>query len=307
MSEPSASIAVPAALAAAGSFGLAAALQHRQAQLTPAASAVSPRLLMRLAGRPLWLAGIGLAAAAFGLQALALSYGPLALVAPIVATDLLFALPIAARWSGRPFRPAQWAACALTAGAVGAFLAASPPAPGRSDGPASRWLLACAAMVLTCLVAAAAGSLAGGAARAGMLAAAAGVTAGLAAAVTLSFSRLVADAGFLPALGHWQPWALAGLGTTELLLSQGAYQASSLTASLPIIDTVEPVSGVVFGVLIFGERLATSGSGMAVQAVAGIAAIVGIALLSGRASTPGPAATSCHPAGSPAGRVAGHR
>ncbi len=102
MSDPAGiTIAVLAALAAAGSFGVAAALQHRQAQLAPRAGALPFRLLTRLARRPLWLAGIALAAAAYDLQALALAFGPLALAAPIVATDLLFALRAA-----RPRRPA---------------------------------------------------------------------------------------------------------------------------------------------------------------------------------------------------------
>jgi len=87
MSDPAGTaIAVLAALGAAGSFGVAAALQHRQAQLAPKSAGLSFRLLARLAGRPLWLAGIVLAALAYGLQALALAFGPLALVAPIVAT-----------------------------------------------------------------------------------------------------------------------------------------------------------------------------------------------------------------------------
>src|SRR5689334_17669002 len=106
-------IAVLAALAAAASFGVAAALQHRQARLTPDAGGV--RLLARLAAQPLWLAGIALAALAYGMQALALAFGPLALVAPIVATDLLFALPVAARWS-RPLRARDWLGCVLAGG-----------------------------------------------------------------------------------------------------------------------------------------------------------------------------------------------
>jgi hypothetical protein len=46
-----------------------------------------------------------------------LAFGPLALVAPIVATDLLFALPVAARWS-RPLRARDWLGCVLAAGAM---------------------------------------------------------------------------------------------------------------------------------------------------------------------------------------------
>jgi hypothetical protein len=140
-------IAVLAAPAAAASFGVAGALQHRQARLTPEVGGV--RLLARLAARPLWLAGIALASIAYGLQALALAFGPLALVAPIVATDLLFALPVAARWS-RPLRAREWLGCVLAAGGVAAFLAAAPPSPGRSGAPARDWLVAFAVVGLAC-------------------------------------------------------------------------------------------------------------------------------------------------------------
>jgi drug/metabolite transporter (DMT)-like permease len=276
-------IAVLAALAAAASFGVAAALQHRQARLTPRAGGV--RLLARLAARPLWLAGIGLAAAAYGLQALALAFGPLALVAPIVATDLLFALPVAARWS-RPLCARDWLGCVLAAGGVAAFLAAAPPSSGRSGAPARDWLLAFAVVGLVCALALAMGRLATGPVRAAVTAAAAGAVFGLTAAVTLSLTRLLRGAGPGAALEHWQPWALLVLGTAGLLLSASAFQAGSLAASLPVMDTVEPVSGVLLGTLLFGERLAASPAGITLQLAGAAAAIAGITLLGRYAGTP---------------------
>jgi hypothetical protein len=84
-------IAMLAGLGAACSFGVGVALQHRQAQLAPLAGRAPFRLLAHLTRRRLWLAGIALSAAAYGLQALALAFGPLALVAPVTAMDLLFA------------------------------------------------------------------------------------------------------------------------------------------------------------------------------------------------------------------------
>lgn len=277
-------IAVLAALAAAASFGVAAALQHRQARLTPDAGGV--RLLARLASQPLWLAGIALAALAYGMQALALAFGPLALVAPIVATDLLFALPVAARWS-RPLRARDWLGCVLAAGGVAAFLAASPPSSGRSDAPARDWLLAFAVVGLVCAVALAAGRLATGPVRAALTSIAAGAVFGLTAAVTLSLTRLLRAAGPAATLARWQPWALLALGTAGLLLSAGAFQAGALGASLPVMDTVEPVSGVLLGTLLFGERLAASPAGFTVQLAGAAAAIAGITLLGRYASTPG--------------------
>jgi drug/metabolite transporter (DMT)-like permease len=283
-------IAVLAALGAAGAFGVAAALQHRQAQLAAPAAGPSLRLLAALAARPLWLAAILLAATAYGLQALALAFGPLTLVAPIVATDLVFALLVAARWS-RPLRPRDWAGCLLAAGGVAAFLAAAPPSSGHSDATPRAWLLAFAAVTLICGVAvnaarlARAGSAPGpgrvsaGAARAVLMAAAAGAVFGLTAAVTLSLTRLLRAAGPGATLAHWQPWALLALGTAGLLLSASAFQAGPLAASLPVMDTVEPVAGVLLGTLLFGERLAASPAGLAVQVAAAAAAIAGITVL----------------------------
>ncbi len=279
-------IAVTGALAAACSFGVAAVLQHQQASAAAGAGRLRIRLLADLARRPAWLAGIVLAAAAYGLQALALAFGPLALVAPIVATDLLFALPLAAWASRRPLRRRNWMGCALVASGVGIFLAASPPSSGRSDAPAREWLLAFGAVLLVCVAAVAVGSTCRKTVRAGTLGAAAGVTFGLTAAVTLSFSRLVRDFGLAGILGHWQPWALISLGLAGVLLSQSAYQSGALAASLPIIDTLEPISGVLIGTAVFEEQLAASPAVLAAQLTGACLAVAGIALLDPSSLTP---------------------
>jgi hypothetical protein len=119
------------------------------------------------------------------------------------------------------------------------------------------------------------------------MATAAGAVFGLTAAVTLSLTRLLRAAGPGGALAHWQPWALLVLGTAGLLLSASAFQAGALAASLPVMDTVEPVSGVLLGTLLFGERLAASPAGIAVQLAGAVAAIAGITLLGRYAGTPG--------------------
>jgi drug/metabolite transporter (DMT)-like permease len=275
-------ISALAALAAACSFGAAAALQHQQAHQAATARLPPLRLLTRLARRPRWLAGIALAGAAYGLQAIALAFGPLALVAPIVATDLVFALVLAAWWSRRPLQGPDWMGCGLVAGGVASFLATSPPSSGRSDAPAGDWLLAFSVVTLIAALAAGAGIASGGALRAGLLACAAGVIFGLTAAVTLSFTRLLRDAGIGSVLGSWQPWALVSLGAAGLTLSLSAFQAGVLAASLPIIDTVEPIVGVLIGIVVFGERLAASPGGLVIQVGAAAMAVVGIGLLGGR-------------------------
>jgi drug/metabolite transporter (DMT)-like permease len=276
-------IAVPAALGAAGAFGLGAAVQHRQARLMPRPGQGLARLLTQLARQPSWLAGIALTVAGYGLQATALAFGPLTLVAPIVAADLVFALPVAARWAGRPLTSRDWLGCLLTAGGIAAFLVTAPESSGRSDAPALDWLLAFGAVAVIAMAVIATGRLAPGS-RAATRAVAAGLVYGMTAAVTLSLTRLVRAEGLWSALMHWQPWALAGLGLAGLALTMGAFQAGALGASLPVIDTVEPVSGVLIGTFVFAEPLAATPAGLGLQAAGALAAVAGIALLGSAAS-----------------------
>jgi hypothetical protein len=182
-------LAALAALAAACSFGVGVVLQHRQAQLAPTGGRAPFRLLAHLARQRLWLAGIALNAAAYGLQALALAFGPLSLVAPIAATDLLFALPLAARWSRRPMRTVDWAGCLLTGGGVALFLITSPPSAGRSDAPTQDWVLAFAVVALVAGAAVTAARLTRGPARASFLALAGGAVFGSASETTTGDAR----------------------------------------------------------------------------------------------------------------------
>src|SRR5262249_7544126 len=71
------------------------------------------RLIRRLIRHPLWLTGWLVNLAGFGSQAVALYFGSVALVQPLLVTQLLFALPMAAvQRRERPI-PRDWVAAAL--------------------------------------------------------------------------------------------------------------------------------------------------------------------------------------------------
>jgi len=176
-------------------------------------------------------------------------------------------------------RPADWAGCLLAAGGVGIFLASSQPSAGRSDAPAEVWVLAFGLVALISAAALVAGRRGGRRAGAASLAVAAGTVFGLTAAVTLSMTRQLRFNGVISMLTNWQPWVLICLGIAGLMLSAKAYQAGDLAASLPIMDTVEPLSGVLLGTLVLGERLAASPPRLVLQLVAATAATTGIIVL----------------------------
>src|ERR1700761_6187864 len=89
-------IAVGLGLAAAALFGGASVLEMRSTKQVPDRPALSPRLLVDLVRRPLFLAAIGVNLAGAALQVTALHFGSLTLVQPLLVLSLLFAVVIAA-------------------------------------------------------------------------------------------------------------------------------------------------------------------------------------------------------------------
>src|ERR1700751_4446213 len=89
-------IAVSLGLAAAAMFGAASGLEMRSTKEVAQPAGLSPRLLVDLVRRPLFLASIGINVVGAGLQVLALHFGSLTLVQPLLVLSLLFAVVIAA-------------------------------------------------------------------------------------------------------------------------------------------------------------------------------------------------------------------
>ena len=102
--------------------------------------------VMRAAmSNPLWWVGTAAAIGAYGLQVIALGFGTLLVVQPILVLSLMFTLPLSAWYSGRkmPFHEVFWS-IALTI-AVGIMViygrpVAGNPAPnGATGGRRSSW------------------------------------------------------------------------------------------------------------------------------------------------------------------------
>jgi drug/metabolite transporter (DMT)-like permease len=272
-------IAVVAALLAAFCFAVAALVQQTVARATGADEALRPRLLLDLARRPRWLAGIGLDALSFFILALALAFGPLALVQPLASLDVLFALPLIARRQGRRLTLQDKAGAVTVAGGIVIFLSVAPPGSGvKAPGLASWGPVFLAAGVLSA-VTALAGLRVTGKARVIWLAVAAGSVFGVLSALTKATVDVVAMRG-AGALATWEPWALLLSGIAGALLGQSAYSSGALSLSLPVLDTLSPIVAVVIAATVFDEKLASSAWQLGVQLAGGALAVTGIAVLS---------------------------
>jgi hypothetical protein len=264
-------IAVVAALLAAFCFAVAALVQQTVARATGADEVMHPRLLLDLARRPRWLAGIGLDALSFLILALALAFGPLALVQPLASLDVLFALPLIARLQGRR----------LTLGdGIGAVTVAMAPPTGGIKAPTlTAWAPVFVAAGALSAVTALAGLRVTGKARVIWLALAAGSVYGVLAALTKATVDVVAVRG-AGVLLSWEPWALLLCGIIGALLGQSAYSSGALSLSLPVLDTLAPIVAVVIAATVFDEKLASSAWQLGVQLAGGALAVAGIAMLS---------------------------
>jgi hypothetical protein len=271
-------IAVIAALAAAFCFALGSLMQQGVARQS-GDEALRFRLLWDLVRQPRWVAGVALSTFSFGLQALALAFGPLTLVQPIAATDVLFALPLIARRQRRRLGRRAIVGVLLVAVGIVVFLAVSPPVAGFSSPGIRAWLPVFIAAGSLVAVAGVVGLRVQGRLRVVWLAAAAGALYGLSDAIIKSTVDMIPADG-IGVLAHWEPYTLAVTGILGALYGQSAFSAGALSLSLPVIDTVEPVCAVVIGATVFGEQLASSPLNLGFQMAGAAAAVIGIWVLS---------------------------
>src|SRR3954447_10070059 len=266
-------------------FAISTSLQHHATGETPDHVRGATRLLAHLARRPRWLAGQILALASFGLHALALHAGALALVQPIVVSGIVFAVPLRAAMSRQRPPAGEIRAVLITAAGLGTFLVSAGTMVG-DDGLQNQGL-ALAVTVVAALAAATthltAGRMHTTALRAGLYGVTAGILFGLVATlVKLSLARLH-EGGFAALLTGWSMWALIVLGLSGVATNQRAYRVGALSASNPILNIVNVIVALTCGVIIFHEFPAHTLPALAAQLVALACMGIGLARLSSHA------------------------
>ncbi len=250
-------IAIAAALAAGACFAIGGVLQQRAASSRPEGESLSIRLILDLVTEPMWLLGIGFAACSYGLEALALSFGPLVLVQPLIVTELLFALPISVRWAGSRMTGRDWLGTLAVGGGLTLGLVSASPGAGRPSAPVGQWALALGiAAGLAALAVVAGRHERGSVARPSLYAVAAALVLGSQAAL-LKATIARFELGLVPALESWQTWAMAAAAIVGLVLVQSAYQSGPLAATMPVVDAVDPSAAVAFGIVLFHEHIRT--------------------------------------------------
>jgi drug/metabolite transporter (DMT)-like permease len=260
-----------------------------------------PWLVFRLARNPVWLLGFVSMLGGFALQLAALHFGPLALVQPLLALELLFVfVSLAVLTPPRHTRRVQardlLAAAAMSAG-ISVFLLAAAPSGGRQHAPATLWLLAglaCGGCVLVAVALSARPSRPSrswrvgigtreparqAAHRAALLGIATGLAWGFVAAVIKELSSHLGQ-GPGAVFGNWSVYALMAIGAAAMLLSAHALAAGPLAASQPGFTICDPLTAALLGLFLFGESMSTDPASLAGEAAGLALLLAGATMLS---------------------------
>lgn len=277
----SAGLVVGLSLSAAVAFAASSALKHVSAGAAPDAQDLGAGKLARFVGATvthrLWLAGIACDSIGLALQVLALHFGALAVVQPLLIAGLVFALIF--RWlhdrrhvTGRQM---LWALmlCAALAGFVAL---ANGGAPSRHVDRLPAVVAGAIGAILAAVCIAMGRRMSGSARRAASFGVAVGlIYAGTAALLKAITDIIVRDP--LQVLYSWQLYTTIALGAAGLLLNQLAFQAGPLAASLPATATVDPLASIAIGVAVYDEQITRVDDGGALLVV--LLLVLGVAVI----------------------------
>jgi drug/metabolite transporter (DMT)-like permease len=266
------------ALGSAAVFALGIVLQQRVVMDAPEARQASAGLLFRLTQHPVWLAGIVAYAVAFGLQAAALGGGRLVVVQPILATTIVFALPLGVWLSAQRITRRDVIAAVVVTVGLGLFLLLADPSGGRNDAPILEWLVAGFAVLGATVALTVEGGRLSGPIRAAMLGTASGLLFGLVSALTKGAVEVLQDDG-LEVLANWHLYALIAVGFAGMTITQMSLQTGILPPAVATSSIFNPALSVVLGLTLFEEQVHHSTAGRIGAVIALAAMFAGIAAL----------------------------
>lgn len=261
-------LVVAAALAGAVFAAVGIVVRQRATMDVPHDQGVSTVMVSTLLRRRLWWAGTASAVTGYAFQAVALAYGSLLLVAPLLVSALLFALPLSARLAHRRVSRPEWGWAVLLTVALGVFVSLARTKPGDYEGselPAVVVAGISLLFVTGCLLVALRLETWR---RAILLAVGVGVLFGVVAVLTKLVMHTVREGSMLRLVTSPVLYLLIVVGVIATLLQQSAFHAGSLRTSVPAMLVLEPVVAVLLGEVVLGEHLAVSKPAAVVLAVA---------------------------------------
>jgi hypothetical protein len=269
MTTGDASLLALTCLFSASGFAASNALQHRVAGTVPANVAHHAiGVLAQVVRRPLWLLATTISFAALLLHATALKLGPIALVQPLMLVGVVIAVPVRAALDLTTPTWRELRAVLITVAGLATFMwGVNPATSSTRPSPVPAALMVFVGVGTAVVVLITSQRLT---ARPHRQASILGATAGVMFGLTAGLLKLIGTA-----VSSEHPEAVAAplaalilAGVLGVAMNQRAYQIAPLSVSMPLLNVLDVLVAVTFGVLVFHEAPGHSPTLLALQCVA---------------------------------------
>ncbi|MCZ9309922.1 DMT family transporter [Corynebacterium uberis] len=251
-------LAIAFALSSALTIAWGTVVRHRIAEDAPADGSLKGSPFWNAISRPLWWAGTGTALLGYGLQVIALAFGTLLVVQPILVLSLMFTLPLSAYADGRRISRIEMRWAGLLTAAVAVLVVVGQPQAGNPHPPLERWVpaLLVGAVVLIGLERLA--QLQIRREKALLLGVVTGALFGYVAVLSKAVVDVFVHAGFWGLITNWETYGLIAGATLGTIVQQYSFNAGALKNSLPAMTITEPIVAFSLGYVVLGESFQVS-------------------------------------------------
>ncbi|WKD60208.1 hypothetical protein CCICO_00750 [Corynebacterium ciconiae DSM 44920] len=224
--------------------------------------------------RPLWWAGSLSALGAYGLQVVALGFGTLLVVQPILVLSLMFTLPLSAYYDKHRLTVGEMFWAGILTVSVSVLVILGRPASGNPDPSLHRWVLAISIGVVALVALDRWAQRQIRREKALLLGIVTGAVFGYVAVLSKAIADIFVHGGGVRGIAtSWELYALLACAVIGTLVQQVSFNAGALKNSLPAMKVSEPIVAFILGYAVLGESFQASGWQWAWMAVALLAMI----------------------------------
>jgi drug/metabolite transporter (DMT)-like permease len=246
-------LAIIIMLISAAMYALSYVLQHKGTQESIGEGVENPGIGLLIRNR-IWLLGLVLFGLSFIVHLAALAFGSVAIVQPLIVTELIFIPPFAALISHARISRRDWFAILTVSVGLAVFLIVAAPQEGSVEPSALDWTVTIAVFYAICGLLLLVGSRLPVNPRAAFFGVATGFINALLALVAKGmFSS--SEGGSL--LANPLTYVTIVVALTTVVLTAVAFRAGPITTSSPAMIATNPIVATIGAILIFGDTINT--------------------------------------------------
>ena len=273
-------IAIIASLIA-GLLNAVSGLFQRKGTGMPAAEKLYSKLLIvETSKNRLWRIGVIAEGIAALLELVALYFGSLLLVEPLLMTNLVFLLAIVHFRMKKPVLLREWVGIIFICIGISVFVAVAKPHGGRGTFGLI-WLVPIITIsLLMALGALIARRITNNPKRRGLVGA---VVAGLSLGMTAALTRLTMiqlHTGIVSTLSRWPLYALIISAVVSIITVQVGYGSGPLTITQSMLEISSLIVSTLLGLQIFGDTISTSLTAIIIETISFAIVVGGVIIIS---------------------------